>query len=139
MTGDRPKGGDARVPEPLTIAVGADRASPARARRAIKALGLPRQVEKDAMLLTSELVSNSVLHAGIGPGDAIMLKMEAWPDHVHIAVRDPGRGRDRPAVLEGEPAFGGWGMRLVQRLSDGWGVAARPACTCVWFDLSVGG
>jgi hypothetical protein len=29
-------------------------------------------------------------------------------------------------------------MRLVERLSDGWGVVERPACTCVWFELAIG-
>ena len=122
----------------FAVAVGADSGSPARAREVIKTLGLPRPVEDDALLLTSELVSNSVLHAEMVPRDAILLKVESWPDRLRVAVRDPGRSGERPALLPTEAAHGGWGMRLVERLSDGWGVVERPACTCVWFELAIG-
>jgi hypothetical protein len=44
------------------------RAAALRARRALRRLGLPRQLAHDALLLVTELVSNSVRHAGLAPG-----------------------------------------------------------------------
>ena len=139
MSGLRTAGEGTPSPRgPFAVTVGADSASPARARQVIRGLGLPRPVEDDALLITSELVSNSVLHAEMVPSDAILLKVDSRPDRLRVAVRDPGRSEERPVPVATETAHGGWGMRLVERLSDGWGVVERPACTCVWFELSIG-
>jgi hypothetical protein len=43
------------------------RTAPVEARRALRRLRLPRPLAHDALLLVSELVSNSVRHAGLAP------------------------------------------------------------------------
>jgi anti-sigma regulatory factor (Ser/Thr protein kinase) len=42
-----------------------------RVRRALEGMGLPDQVIWDGTLLTTELVTNSIRHAGLGPDDYI--------------------------------------------------------------------
>jgi anti-sigma regulatory factor (Ser/Thr protein kinase) len=79
-------------------------------------------------LLTSEVVTNAVLH-GVGP---LTLHLVASPVRVQVEVDDAGRGVPvvRPADQE---ALGGRGLRLVQGLSESWGVDRHAAGKTVWF------
>ncbi|MDP9440081.1 MAG: ATP-binding protein, partial [Actinomycetota bacterium] len=45
---------------------------------------------QDARLLVSELVSNAVRHAGLGPEDELRLSVAASPEVVRGEVLDPG-------------------------------------------------
>jgi anti-sigma regulatory factor (Ser/Thr protein kinase) len=88
-------------------------------------------------LLVTELVTNSIRH-GTHPGDWITLDVDIHPDAVRVVVRDRGPGfqatpnpepnRDRP---------GGWGLFLVDRLADRWGIES-DAGTTVWFEIDRG-
>jgi anti-sigma regulatory factor (Ser/Thr protein kinase) len=82
-------------------------------------------------LLVSELVTNSVKHAGAGPGEPIDLELRASADKVRVEVGDPGPGFE-PTMARSEP--GGFGLLLVARLADRWGVERDPR-TCVWFEI----
>lgn len=107
--------------------------APATARRALGELVAdcdPATVA-DARLLVSELVTNSVQH---GQGERITVDIDS--DRVGILrceVIDDGDGfvpRGREDRL-----IGGWGLELVERIADSWGV--RRGSTHVWFELSV--
>ncbi len=82
-------------------------------------------------LLVSELVTNSVKY---GEHGALKLQIEArGPRTLRVEVVDQGGGfvptaRDRPV---GEP--GGWGLHLVEALTDRWGV--YEGSTHVWFEI----
>jgi signal transduction histidine kinase len=108
-------------------------AAPAEARRATDRhlAGLPSMVREDAVLVVSELVGNSVLHAKNGL--PIRLTVEARPDRVRIEVRDGGPGPS-PADREGRPGSGGLGLHIVARISEAWG-AGEPGV--VWAELRV--
>ncbi|MDQ4124981.1 MAG: ATP-binding protein [Actinomycetota bacterium] len=88
-------------------------------------------VRPDVMLLVSELVTNSVKY---GEHGALRLQIEAkGPRRLRVEVVDQGVGfvpqaRDRPL---GEP--GGWGLHLVEALTDRWGV--YEGSTHVWFEI----
>ena len=88
---------------------------------------------EDGRLLVSELVTNSVRHAGL-PGDAsILLSIRLLPGGLRVEVTDAGPGFD-PG---GRPSPGverGWGLYLVERISKRWGVTRDPH-TLVWFEL----
>jgi anti-sigma regulatory factor (Ser/Thr protein kinase) len=91
--------------------------------------------EKDAVrLLVSELVTNSVRHAGLGPDDRIELGIAVTPKVVRVTVTDPGGGFEPPSrsPRPGHPS--GWGLFLVQRLADRWGVSSDGR-TGVWLEL----
>jgi anti-sigma regulatory factor (Ser/Thr protein kinase) len=88
----------------------------------------------DLELLVTELLTNSVRHAGLEEHETIRLRVAARPPSLHVEVRDGGRGFE-PAVREPPPgAQGGRGLLLVDRLARRWGVA-RGEETRVWFDL----
>jgi anti-sigma regulatory factor (Ser/Thr protein kinase) len=94
--------------------------------------GCPPSVVADALLLTSELVSNVVLHA------ATPFELEVGKDGacVRVVVRD---GSTNPPVVH-EPApdeTGGRGLLLVHTLSTRWGYEATKQGKSVWFELDV--
>ena len=86
----------------------------------------------DAKLLVSELITNSVKYGHGGP--VTLEVLSDGPDHLHVEVIDQGEGfvpvaRDRPAT-----EVGGWGLHMVETLSDRWGV--HEGSTHVWFEIS---
>jgi anti-sigma regulatory factor (Ser/Thr protein kinase) len=91
----------------------------------------------DLHLLTTELVTNAVLHAGAGESDRIELHVAAEPDRLHVAVTDTG-GDDTPEVQELDPDVpGGMGLFLVEQISSRWGVERTPGGgNRVWFELA---
>ena len=88
----------------------------------------------DAVLLVSEIVSNSVRHASLDEADAIQVRVRGSNSMLHVDVVDPGPGFD-PQRLPTSRANGGWGLRLLDRLATRWGVD-RNDVTRVWFELS---
>lgn len=86
----------------------------------------------DALLLTSELVTNAVLHARTGVELSVVTGDHGI--HVEVADDDPGLPRQRRAGLEG---LGGRGLALVAALAGDWGVRLAPPGKVVWFDLPV--
>ena len=109
------------------------------ARRAIDELatgdhGMSATLLDDLRLLVSEVVTNAVRHAGASAGDEIELIARSGNGRVRVEVTDPGAGfrYDGPSgTLEAE---GGWGLYLVDRIADRWGIDDDPS-TRVWFEL----
>jgi anti-sigma regulatory factor (Ser/Thr protein kinase) len=109
-----------------------------QARRALQRLALPSSLADEAELLVSEVVTNSVRHAGLGPDDLIHLTADWSGTRLRVHVRDRGH-IVHPAVVSGfiRPAPGaesGWGLYLVDRLASRWGTAADG----YWFELHPG-
>ena len=107
------------------------------ARRSLERLrdSLPPEKLEDTRLVVSELVTNSVLHAGLSPDERISLAVVASGGSVRGRVCDPGPGfyvpsRPRPRL----DLRGGWGLPIVERISDRWGVE-RDRRVCVWFEI----
>jgi anti-sigma regulatory factor (Ser/Thr protein kinase) len=91
----------------------------------------------DIRLLVSELVTNCVKHARIGPEESIVLSVEIGAERVRVSVADEGPGFEPPAkpVTEAAAESGsGWGLFLVEQLSEDWGVTRSSGAT-VWFEL----
>ena len=91
----------------------------------------------DIRLLVSELVTNSVKHAAIGPEESIVLNVDIKTDRVRVSVVDEGPGFEPPKAPPTEQsaeAGSGWGLFLVDQLSDHWGVE-RDGGANVWFEL----
>ncbi len=85
----------------------------------------------------SELVTNSVVHARMGPADAIAIDVELAENHLRLAVVDNG-AECLPRLVEPDPLRpGGKGLLLVERLSMAWGVdRRRSGVTRVWCELA---
>jgi PAS domain S-box-containing protein len=90
----------------------------------------------DAVVLTSELVTNAVVHAGTS-ADVLCLRSD---DGVRIEVAD--RYPEREIPLQATPANtgspdreGGRGLQLCAALAGRWGVEYTPTYKQVWFQL----
>lgn len=122
-----------------SILIAGGKGAPARARKHLLAqleADVSSSRASDAALIVSELVTNSVIHAQVGPDQAILLELTALPDHLRIAVIDPGSHQE-PRILASDPdASGGFGLRLVHHMSSAWGVVRDAAGTTrVWCEL----
>ncbi|HEX8745022.1 MAG TPA: ATP-binding protein [Thermoleophilaceae bacterium] len=92
----------------------------------------------DVRLLVSELVTNSVRHADIGPEGSIHLRVRVSDDNVRVEVADEGPGFEPPAE---DPTAelareSGWGLFFVTQLADRWGVEKDAGQ--VWFEIARG-
>jgi anti-sigma regulatory factor (Ser/Thr protein kinase) len=88
-------------------------------------------VLEDLRLLVSEVVTNSIRH---GPGGQIVeLRVSVNGRVVRVEVEDAGSGFEPPAHTDGERTAG-WGLMLVDRLADRWGISAARTTT-VWFEI----
>jgi anti-sigma regulatory factor (Ser/Thr protein kinase) len=84
----------------------------------------------DALLLTSELVTNAVLHGR----SQVTLEVDVDAGRLHVSVVDENSRRPWP-VPEDPNALDGRGLALVDAVADSWGVEDRPMGKAVWFDL----
>ncbi|MGW2179200.1 SpoIIE family protein phosphatase [Streptomyces sp. NPDC001732] len=95
-------------------------------------------VVDDAVVLTSELVTNAVVHAGTA-ADVLCLRTE---DGVRIEVSDHYPEREIPLQSTGPDFVGpdrenGRGLLLCAALATRWGVEYSPARKHVWFQLDL--
>ncbi|MGH2783580.1 MAG: ATP-binding protein, partial [Thermoleophilaceae bacterium] len=119
----------------LSIAGGPRAPQRARAWLQSAAAWLPEELERSLLLLTCELVNNSVLHGQASEEDLIEIELQRTSQGVRAQVSDTGPGfapaeRERPID---EP--GGWGLVLVEQMAERWGVE-RAERTSVWFELA---
>ena len=89
-------------------------------------------VLENLRLLVTELIANSVKHAD---ADAVGLKVVVGGRSVLVEVTDRGRGFEPVARTEGQDEASGWGLFLVERLADRWGVRRDGGEMKVWFEL----
>jgi anti-sigma regulatory factor (Ser/Thr protein kinase) len=95
------------------------------------------EVLDDAVLLVSELVTNSTRHASTPRGSPIRLR-GVLEDHViRLHVLDRGRQGTVARREPGRDGLGGFGLQLVASLARDWGVR-RGLGTEVWFELDTG-
>jgi len=102
--------------------------------------GLPLDAVSEAhfnlRLLVTELVTNSVRHAGLGEGDNVSVEIRIVGGAIRVEVTDPGDGFTPPANLDiASRATGGRGLCLVDALADRWGIATAPGQARVWFEF----
>ncbi|MCW2905881.1 MAG: hypothetical protein JWL68_670 [Actinomycetia bacterium] len=93
----------------------------------------------DAVLLTSELVTNAVVHAGT----QVQVTCKLAAGAVEVVVRDshPARMVPSPAPDDTVPAerTGGRGLLLPSALAAAWGVSYGTDAKAVWFRMGVPG
>ena len=93
------------------------------------------QRRSDALLAVTELVTNSLVHAGPGP-----ITLWAWLDanRLRVEVHDAGPGipEGRDWILPDGGTPGGRGLALVRMVADRWGHRADPWAS-VWFEMDV--
>jgi anti-sigma regulatory factor (Ser/Thr protein kinase) len=124
-------------PRALRLNIAGGPRAPERVRAWLQsAASWPEELEHNLLLLTCELVNNSVLHGHAGEQDVIEIELRPTSNGVRAQVSDSGPGfapggREQPIE---EP--GGWGLVLVDRMAERWGVEHDHG-TSVWFELAV--
>ena len=95
-----------------------------------------------AVLLASELVTNSVRHSGSAvPGGLVTVAVAVDGSVVRVEVTDrSGDGAPvlLPAASADGDAEGSRGMRLVDALAARWGYCRGGGFTTTWFELAGG-
>ena len=93
----------------------------------------------DAVLLTSELVTNAVLHAGTPVQVTCRLLRGQRDAAVEIAVLDRRPAQLHPdlphTAAEAAERTSGRGLQLPAELASAWGVTYARAAKAVWFRL----
>jgi anti-sigma regulatory factor (Ser/Thr protein kinase) len=110
------------------------------ARRLVaKALGDLHPRRDDAVLMTSELVTNAILHSNSRqPDGMVMITVLESTGGVRVEVADSGSEVTAPMVRAEVLAADGHGLFLVQSLADQWGYLRNEYGTTVWFWLARG-
>jgi anti-sigma regulatory factor (Ser/Thr protein kinase) len=118
----------------LRVDIPRDRRAPSKARSAIGSLigQVNDSMVPDAKLLVSELITNSVKYGSGGP--VTLEVVSEAPDHMRVEVIDQGTGFVPVARDRDRTEVGGWGLHMVESLSNRWGV--HEGSTHVWFELS---
>lgn len=118
--------------------------APSRARTEIREALAGRLDDAEiatVVLLTSELVTNAVIHPEAAEGSTLELRIWVYRDGVKVEVEDPGKGFD-PADRSSSSRHGGRGLFLVDRCSASWGARRaedeRGRRFCVWFEFMSG-
>ena len=120
----------------LDVEIPRDARAPMKARRAVEDLGaaIDPAIQHDVVLLVSELVTNSVKYGAEGD---LKLQIEApAPTKLRVEVVNQGASFEPEARSRPKTEPGGWGLHLVETLSDRWGVHAGS--THVWFEIDRG-
>jgi anti-sigma regulatory factor (Ser/Thr protein kinase) len=125
--------------EQIKLQLSPSRVAPAAARGALGPLrgAVDEETLESTALLVTELVTNAVLHAGLqdhDDDDWIGLTVEASEDLVRARVTDRGGGFARPPPDPRVEDPSGWGLFLVSKLADRWGIE-RGRETLVWFEI----
>lgn len=124
---------------PLEVVIALDVQAPGAARAAVSQClrgQIAASAVEDARLLVSELIANSVMHSNTPAGDQLTVSVELAADWFRIGVQDAGSGSAigvrPPDLVNG----GGFGLMLVEQLSDRWGVERLAGGgTRVWAQL----
>jgi anti-sigma regulatory factor (Ser/Thr protein kinase) len=120
----------------LTIPGRPERVSEARSF-VRKVIGPENPAADVAVLLTSEIVTNAVLHSNSRcTGGTVTVLITEIGGGLSIEVADNGSAGSTPVVKGDIYASDGHGLYLVQTLADQWGYVRDAAGTTVWFWLS---
>jgi anti-sigma regulatory factor (Ser/Thr protein kinase) len=132
------RGSASGLPVLVDLRLPPDRASAGAARHALEGLSprLPTDLVESLRLLVSELVTNSFRHAALQPTQWIGLTVRLSRRIVRVEVSDAGPGFeptiDSPSIYQES----GWGLFLLDRISDRWGVD-RAGRSTVWFEIDL--
>ena len=91
---------------------------------------VPTEVSEVAVLLTSELVTNVIVHART----SLRIDVDVEPPTLRVSVADDA-GRPPTLRRTHDARLTGRGMNLVASLATDWGVDPTPPGKTVWFRL----
>ena len=123
-----------RLEDGLNLRLDRGPGAAAKARRALARLrgDLDGPLIETLRLLVTELVTNSVQHTG---ASTVKLTVLVGSSSVLTEVTDAGPGFDPAKAGSPTDDHTGWGLFLVERLAERWGVDKDGGATKVWFEL----
>jgi anti-sigma regulatory factor (Ser/Thr protein kinase) len=127
-----------RYAERVALELAVNDQAPRRARAEVREAiaGRVSQSESDvAVLMTSELVTNAVVHPVHLHGASIGLRIGTDEGRVRVEVADSGHGFTPGRLTRGENAMGGRGLVVVDRSATRWGTSNNDRFS-VWFELA---
>jgi anti-sigma regulatory factor (Ser/Thr protein kinase) len=126
----------ASIGDVLRLELSCDADAPRKARAVMRAMHDGDWSLEDGLLVSSELVTNAVLHSACTSTDRLEVQVHRGEGSLVISVHDPGRTQDaaEPVMTE-QCGRGGLGLLLVERLSLRWG-SDRPDGYRVWAELA---
>ena len=119
--------------EVLCLRLAADLTAPGQARRGVAdwlaSAGCSNDVVQAMSVVTSELVTNAIVHANSAPEVTAILS----DGLLRLEVRD---GDTAPPVVRADDDLrvGGFGLRVVDALTDGWGWEPTDSGKRVWVE-----
>ncbi|HJQ96494.1 MAG TPA: ATP-binding protein [Acidimicrobiia bacterium] len=102
--------------------------APADARAFVRDRLSTRRRIDDLVLMVSELVTNAVRH---GPPGQVFLRLIESKDSLRVEVQQL---HETPTNLNGQKPRSGFGLKIVEALSDAWGTGDRDWAG-VWFEI----
>lgn len=121
---------------PMTISLVYRAQTPADARHFVRdaLMNAPAVAVDVAELLTSEIVTNAMVHARL---PSAVIGLVDLGDGVRIEVHDTSADLPRldPSTDPVEP--GGYGLAIVDQMASRWGVDQRAEGKVVWFELTL--
>jgi anti-anti-sigma factor len=129
---------DLEYPERLTLELAVNDQAPRQARAEVREAiaGRVSQSESEiAVLITSELVTNAVVHPVHQDGAGIGLRIGTDEGRIRIEVSDSGHGFEPGALTRDDNAVGGRGLVIVDRGAARWGTSNGDRFS-VWFELA---
>ncbi|MGK4583055.1 ATP-binding protein [Kitasatospora sp. HPMI-4] len=99
----------------------------------LEAWRLPQLLEVGE-LLSGELAANAIRHAS---GRMVSIRLSRRPGWLRLEVRDSSRAL--PCLIMADPGTSehGYGIKLVDVLSERWGAELLPRGKGVWFELKI--
>jgi signal transduction histidine kinase/serine phosphatase RsbU (regulator of sigma subunit)/DNA-binding response OmpR family regulator len=89
---------------------------------------VPEAVTRDLTLITSELVTNALVHGG----PPVELRLERQGTRVVVEVKDDAPGSLPSSRRPSDDDEHGRGLQIVEALSDEWGIRGTDRGKCVW-------
>lgn len=122
-------------PKSIRVELEAAPIAPRRARRVLGAWleqqGCPDQSRDKVFLVVTELVTNAVMHAR----SDVVIEASRRDGRVRVVVGD--QKPSPPTIRAAAGPDGGFGLRVVQALTDDWGWTATDTGKQVWTEISL--
>jgi anti-sigma regulatory factor (Ser/Thr protein kinase) len=130
------------MPERQAERVFPGRPDQVRAARGFVAAALEPEMPcyEAACLLTSEAVTNALLHTASGSrAGRVAVSWSVRDGRLRVEIRDQGGAGDPRRRVHHVESATGRGLDLFEALSAGWGFDGGPAGRTVWFELDLEG
>ena len=97
-------------------------------------------VVENAQVVLTELLANEIKHGRYDPGDPLICRVRRRPRALRIEVRHSGAPFAlpvRPVDPPLERRETGYGLALITRLADRWGVEEAAGARQVWAEIDL--